>query len=488
MKRRLNQEIINYLNHQSDFVTSEQIAHSLGVSKTTVIRRITEINSSIENGNQIILSERGRGVKLNPATYIKLKNSTEESVAEERCNEIMKELLFAAPKRILTYDVYKNFYVSESVIAKDKLILAKKLEKWNLTLVRSNRHMSVVGCEKDIRAAIMEIVLQLNHTTDILSLEEYCKKINNGNDFLFAIKQIEFASTALGMPINYPYNISLFSHIYVMMDRIRLCRYVSLYDRRRDLLREEKLLLPEIYSVCKKIIDNIGHYIGVIPDESELVYLFEYLSTARISKDNAKKINSSISSQIAQSYIKKVSEKMRQTFSNQLYYELENHIRYLVQRLLNSVYLPNALLNDIQVEYKTIYKTICETSIEVAKEFNLPNISEDEAGFISLYFAKYLELDRKKINVYIVCTTGIGTSELISVKIRQTFPMINIVGITSNITISKILKSGDEQIDLLITTIPISQQLNIPTVLVSSILTNRDIETVKHVMEELGCG
>lgn len=179
---------------------------------------------------------------------------------------------------------------------------------------------------------------------------------------------------------------------------------------------------------------------------------------------------------------------MRQTFSNQLYYELENHIRYLVQRLLNSVYLPNALLNDIQVEYKTIYKTICETSIEVAKEFNLPNISEDEAGFISLYFAKYLELDRKKINVYIVCTTGIGTSELISVKIRQTFPMINIVGITSNITISKILKSGDEQIDLLITTIPISQQLNIPTVLVSSILTNRDIETVKHVMEELGCG
>lgn len=485
MKRQLNKEIINYLNHQSDFVTSEQIAFALDVSKATVTRRILEINAQKEGVCQPILSERGRGYKLSPGTFIRLEDSTEESVAEERCNEIIKELLFAAPKRLRTYELYEKFYVSESVIAKDRIIISSKLAKWHLDLVRSNRHMSISGSEKDIRAAIMGIVLNLNQTTDISALEEYCKGINNGDDFLFTIQQIEYASTALGMIINYPYNISLFAHIYVLIERIRLYHHLSLHDTTTSLLYEEKMFSPEIYSVCKKIVDNIGLYIGIIPDESEVVYLFEYLSTARILNEEKDENDVTISSQIAHTYIERVSVMLNQTFSNELHRELENHIVYLVQRLFNQVYSPNALLNDIQIEYKSIFSAVCESSIYVSKEFSLPEISKDESGFISLYFAKYIELERKKINTYIVCTTGIGTSELIAVKIRKTFPMINIVGITSNTAIQKIVECMDEQIDLLITTIPIPQKLDIPIVLVSSILTSRDIDSVNHLLEEM---
>lgn len=488
MKRQLNQEIVNYLNNQSDFVTSDQIALALNVSKATVTRRIVEINQSKEGGCQPILSERGRGYKLSPGIILRLEDRAEESIAEERCNEIIKELLFASPKRLRTYELYEKFYVSESVIAKDRTIIADKLAKWHLVLVRSNRHMSISGTEKNIRSAIMETVLNLNQTTDISALEEYCKGINNGDDFLFTIQQIEYASTALDMVINYPYNISLFAHIYVLIERIRLYRHLSLHESTPSLLYEEKMFSPEIYSVCKKIVDNIGIYVGIIPDESEVVYLFEYLSTARISNEEKKEIDVSISSQIAHTYIEKVSVILNQTFSTELHRELENHIVYLVQRLLNQIYLPNALLNDIQVEYESIFRAVCESSVYVSKEFSLPEISRDESGFISLYFAKYIELERKKINAYIVCTTGIGTSELIAVKIRKSFPTINIVGITSNTAIQKIVECMDEQIDLLITTIPISQKLDIPIVLVSSILTSRDIESVNHFLEEMNNG
>ncbi|NQP37079.1 helix-turn-helix domain-containing protein [Streptococcus suis] len=89
MKRQLNQEIINYLYHQSDFVTSEQIALELDVSKATVTRRIAEINLMKDGTGQKIVSERGRGYKLSSEVYFRFDGKQEESVADERCNEII---------------------------------------------------------------------------------------------------------------------------------------------------------------------------------------------------------------------------------------------------------------------------------------------------------------------------------------------------------------------------------------------------------------
>lgn len=485
MKRQLNQEIINYLYHQSDFVTSEQIALELDVSKATVTRRIAEINLMKDGTGQKIVSERGRGYKLSSEVYFRFDGKQEESVADERCNEIIKELLFASPKRLRTYELYEKFYVSESVIAKDRTIISKKLEKWNLSLVRSNRHMSIAGAEKNIRAAIMGIVLNLNQTTDIAALEEYCKGISNEEDFKFTIQQLEYAYSALGMTIDYPYNISLFAHIYVLIERIRMFRHINTQSPSPVLLREEKLFLPEIYSVCKIIIDNIGHYTGIVPDEAEVTYLFEYLSTSRISHQTEMNLDIPLSNQIATSYIEKIGSRLGKTFSIELKQELEKHVSYLIQRLSNGIYLSNALLHDIQVEYQSVYVAVCESSKEISREYHLPTISVDESGFICLYFAKFLELERRKLNAYVVCTTGIGTSELIAVKIRKSLPDIEIVGVTSNTSIQKIVDCMDEQIDLLITTIPLPQNIGIPTVLVSSILTSRDIETIVQKMEEI---
>lgn len=48
MKRKLNQAIIDYLKQQLNFVTSEEMALALGVSKITISRRIKEINATSE--------------------------------------------------------------------------------------------------------------------------------------------------------------------------------------------------------------------------------------------------------------------------------------------------------------------------------------------------------------------------------------------------------------------------------------------------------
>ena len=483
MKRQLNQEIINRLLRTTDYITAEVLASELSVSRVTITRRIAEINLHYES--PIILSERGRGYKIDYKSFLNYNPDFEDSSSEERCNEVIKELLLIAPHRVRIYEIYDKFFVSESVIKNDKVQISKKLDKWDLRYIRSSRHLSIEGDERNIRTAIMEMVLNLSQTTDINALEEYCQGIQNNEDFRFAIKQIEYASIVMGNPILYPYNVSLFAHVYVLLGRIRTYRYVNGRSRIPSLLKEEKLMYPEVYSVCQQIIERIGSYLGICPDEGEVNYLFGYLSSARIQNNIQQNSQLIVTTQISKSYIKHVSNILQQPFGDSILDELEKHIHYMLQRLRNHILLPNALLTDIRIEYSSIFDAVRVASARISTEYSLPKISDDEVGFISLYFAKYLELDKEKINAYIVCTTGIGTSELIATKLKQTFPMINISGVTASTNISKIIDRMDKKIDLLISTVPIEDIQEPPVAIVSAILTNRDIVVIDKLVEDI---
>lgn len=482
MKRKLNQEIIRYLNQQDDFITSEQIATELNVSKITVVRHISEINANYDK--PVILSERGRGYRINLKSYFNPMSERVDNLGDERCHAIIKELLMASPKQLNVFDTYEKYYVSEAVIAKDRTKIAHILKKWDIRLVRNNHFFGVEGSEKNIRKAMMDSILNIHQMTDISVLEDYCNGLNNNQDFSFTMKQIEYASKVLGTTIVYPYNISLFAHIYILLERIRKYRYISKQEK-EDIAFANKNFSPEIYSVCKEIIENISKYIGLKPDETEVMYLYDYLSSARISDDISVNVEKALASRVATSYIEKVSSNLQQQFPSQLKTELERHIGYLIPRLLNEVFLPNVLLNEIQSEYKKLHHCVLKASSDIAKAYSLPDISEAESGFISLYFAKYIELGRRQLNTYVVCTTGVGTSELIAVKIKQSLPEINIIGITSNLEISKVIDNHDTHVDLVITTIPMKQELDVPVVLVSSILTTRDVKTISSVAGDL---
>lgn len=50
---------------------------------------------------------------------------------------------------------------------------------------------------------------------------------------------------------------------------------------------------------------------------------------------------------------------------------------------------------------------------------NVPKISENEVIFITLYFEKNIDEITKKYYIWIVCASGIGTSELLKLKIQE---------------------------------------------------------------------
>ena len=81
-----------------------------------------------------------------------------------------------------------------------------------------------------------------------------------------------------------------------------------------------------------------------------------------------------------------------------------------------------------------------------------------------------------------MCATGIGTSELLKIKIEKIFPNFNIVAVTSNNDLSV----NKNNVDLIISTVKVSDKIKVPSVIVSALFTQRDQNLVERAVDKIG--
>ena len=163
---------------------------------------------------------------------------------------------------------------------------------------------------------------------------------------------------------------------------------------------------------------------------------------------------------------------------------LSSHIKPLLNRLRSKLTVKNPLLDDIKQEYSQIFAIVQEISSQAAEKFALPQIDEDENGFITLYFARYMEQNPHKSRVLIICTTGMGTSELLKTKVQRFFPEIEVIGTAATSTINSQFLL-EKQPDLILTTVRTEADWGIPVVLVNTLFIERDKQNVRKALKAL---
>lgn len=487
MPKDIDQQIIDYLLTHTEFTTSDELSSELGVSSKTITRHVGSINKKFSK--QIINAKRGQGYKLDYATYLDVanENSQTNSSVKLRREYIVTKLLFAAPNAVMIYDLVNKLYISESVLQTDVKEIGQRLEKWDLKLVRKQRSLRVVGSEKAVRDALIEVVFHLSNATDIDALKNDSDSMNQ-DDFHMALSQVEIAERTLNGLLPYPYNVNFFAHIYILLSRARKYKLVDASIENEEDLQKEFQNNPEIFSVCQTIITNIREYLhlGENTLKSEAYYLFEYLVTSRFNSfDGVVLGDGELSDKVTDQFVALVSEKLNFTFDDSIRADIRSHILAMISRLKMNISLPNALLNSIKLEYPKVFAATREASAVISEEFSLPRISDDEAGFICLYFVKYYVAAREnRVKTYVICTTGIGTSGIISTKIKNAIPEIEIVGMASTFDIEKILDSSPN-IELLISTVPLKSEVDVPVEQVSAFFTEKDEQQVKKVVQRI---
>ncbi|ECL8006644.1 transcription antiterminator [Listeria innocua] len=476
--------LINLFLTKNDFLTANQLALMLEVSSKTVYRKIKNINSATDE-KEIIISEKGRGYKLNYKAYIQAKLETTSDIfgytPSERREKILLQVLFKSPKYLNIAKLYEGYYVGYNSIKNDFALLNQSIEKYHLALEKKQKEIRVVGTEENIRIAINEVINNL----DLSSYDDLKTEYSNLNnaDVQFIVRQMEIIENKLMISIPYPYDINIFSHLYILINRFRQGE-VEDFDETKEiyLVTNEKL-----HTIAVEAIESIEQYLKMKLPKRETFNFLQYLISSRFNHE-IELISSNvlpIVEEMTDFYINQVAAKIDMPINKkQLKIELLSHMKPMVNRMNHQINIKNNLLSDIKLEYGQLFEIIKETARDVAKTFKLNTISDDEVGYITIYFAKHIEESPLVKRIIIMCSSGIGTSELLKVKVQKAFPDVEIVDVLSSTRFKNSLQDY-QNIDFILTTINAESTKEIPSLLVSAMFTEKDKMMVKKLMESL---
>jgi len=294
LAEKRKQTLLLYLSNKREYATASELSRVLDVSTKTIYRLIKEINNHSNDGS-LVYSRKGSGYKLNYEQYVKIpstkiKNTSFSST--ERRNNILEELLFSSPKEKNVFGLYEKYYVSETVITSDEKIISEILEMYDLELVRKNNHLKILGEEPKIRRAINDLI----QTTKTLNNNEL--KLSQNNNFNrydadFINYQMKIIEDKLEITFPHPYDVNIFSHLYILLSRFR--KTGDLFSNQNDRLDkesfEEMKKEKPLYEMAKEIKRNIETYLNTELPKAEVYFLFQYLISSRMQNSAGGKRN-----------------------------------------------------------------------------------------------------------------------------------------------------------------------------------------------------
>lgn len=348
-------------------------------------------------------------------------------------------------------------------------------------MIQKNKRICVQGKEDDIREKINSLLhwhKGKNHRVLIDGINEV--------DLVFIQEQINIIEQLSKRKIPYPYDVNICSHIYILIQRSRK-QTDKTYSNKVVISKKEIHNNYDLYRISEIVIENVEKYIVKDISTFEINYLFKYLLSSRFISANSAQDSQILYSNKVKAFttklISRVAKKIDAVIDKSiLRKELISHVGPMMNRIENNISVENELLTDIKVEYKDLYKVVSQECQSVCQQMNVPKISENEVGFITLYFEKNIEEITKKYHVWVVCASGIGTSELLKLKIQEEF---------RNIVVDKVISSLDEQLfttnsssetDLIISTVELPKNMRNRYVLVSAMLNKQDKEKIKDAI------
>lgn len=490
-RKTKEQQLINYLLNKRQYIPAKEIATAINSSPKTIYRLIKKINAESING-ELIESRRGIGYRLRYTNYLSQHLSVQaeplgELTSVERRSHILRQLLVTSPEKHKLAEVFRHFYISESVISSDIRTIRQMIQKYHLVLHRRNDYLWITGDEKEIRMVINELMIG----DDDISIDHFLETNDSIHqvDAAFISRQIDLIEKQLDSTIPYPYDVNLFSHLYILVERYHrvgsLVENTSLDESR---LRKAEKEDPQTLKVLRTVIGNVSNYLQTEIPSSEIFSLYQYLNSSRI-EDNSLNQHSDISKEeerVTEYLIHEVSSNKQLSAIDQgsLFDSLVKHVKPMLNRLANNIRIKNSLLEQIKLEYPNLYLTVSRATKKVSQQFHLPTIDENEIGFITVYFAQALEEMLRTINTVIVCTTGLGTAQLLKTKIGNRFPELNIIKTTAVTDLQETVKTARD-VQLIISTLNLPKISGTKELVVSALFSEEDQDRLSKLISQI---
>lgn len=482
-----------FIRNADEMVTSRDVAEHLNLSDRTIRNYVKKLQDIlIKNGAEII-SKPGKGyvLKINNAsdfnTFLQRnksnslkKNDLKLEDPKDRQYHILNKLLFE-DEYVLFDDLCDELYVCRSTLSNDFSEIRKFLQSYNLRVVsKVKKGVYIEGSERDKRHFIMDYFFSNSFS---ISINKYV-----GNTlFLGNISFEEITIIVLdecrgaGLKLSDYIIQNLVLHIALAIKRIKDGFNLNIAEKDMSMEGKKELI------VAKNILKRITLSSNIEFPEEEAYYVALHLKVKCLSKsaEYTKGLNSTdkIHDELV-SILEKIECDTGYPIKNdhQLINGLMTHFYPLHMRLKHGVVLENPLLNEIKEKYGDILLLTKHylSKLSILRDYK---VSDSEWAYICLHFMAAIERykENKKLNVLVICATGYGSGQMLSIRLKNEFGQhINIVDVIGYYEINDEKLNG---IDLIISSIDLyTVVFSVPVIHVSVFLNNQEIDEIKSFL------
>lgn len=471
-------QILEILLNQTNLITRETIAEMINVSVSSIRNDLTSIQDYVKGYGCEIDNVRGVGIKLggNKESIEKLRKDliAKVDITFERYLQITYVLITNRHNTVTIESLCDQFYLSRTAVLSELKKIQPWLAKRNISIeyLKGKGKIQLKGSERDLRDCLSTLIkIQTNILDQNGFLSSYQtiqeniiellkinpKPIKDGLIELLQSLKMDYSNNALN---------TLIMHITISI--VRLGQGKDIND---DF--DIKIDYEDIYHRVSLFCNNLNQTYDVVFTDSEKKLIYSYLIYSNDLVKQESLFSSHNYKELASQIIALVEEIRSISISNEeIVNSLVLHLIPLCNRLNNGIVLRNPLLEQIKEEYPDSFGIAWMTNSIFKKQFE-KTLSEDEVGYLAIHIESMLEQADSLIDTVIVCSQGIGISQLLAQKIKNRFKKLHVVDVISENDLSKFEASD---LDLFITTFSINTKKN--SIIVSPLLLEDDVNRI----------
>jgi mannitol operon transcriptional antiterminator len=485
-------QILDLLLNRKNEITAGEIAEEIKVSVRTVHRELSELEVVLTANGVSLQKKSGKGIHLQAPEHklaaLRKLVAAGDAVAyssEDRKLLIMITLLQETePLKLFT--LAHDLGVTVSTVSYDLNELESQIVKNGLQLIRRRGYgIEIAGPESKMRNLICELVKYYLDDSDLfggLPAQNQSPVTSRllslmGKDHLLTVESVLWQTSEESWlnELSESDYTDLLIRITVAVNRIRQGRLIEVEEGcgEEGLNEHQKNLLQSLQdNLQMEFPDAEACHLAHLLELKKVLYFHQLLSDNELN-----------CRELVQRLIVDLEERLNIPFhvDRSLREGLVSHMENALQRLQEGTAIRNPLLAPIKRDYEELFDVIRQAVRESMSGIDVP---DEEVGFLVMHFGASIERLKqfgRKVRAIIVCTSGIGSSKMLAVRLHKELPEIEIVGHVSWFEASRI---PEESYDLIISTVnlPIEPERYIK---LSPLLTKNEADKLRAYIHDV---
>ncbi|MFS0872034.1 BglG family transcription antiterminator [Paenibacillus xylanilyticus] len=467
-------EIVEFLLEHPHEVTAGEIAIAVKVSTRTVHRELQMIEKWLEPLGMKLEKKSGTGVRIDPGSndlaalrqQLELNEYVEFTPEERKLFMLCILLDEAEPVKLLALS--SDLKVTVSTVSNDLDELEPRIRQAGLKLVRRRGYgVKINGSETAYRAAIAGLALEFLDESDLFGRqpEQGVSKVNQKLLSMIGHRDVLTVENALWQPdIDWLEHIperqytKLLIQLSVALARIRKGFTVGRGTAQKTIHSSTlDMNVPEY--MASRLCGVLSSQLGISFAKEEQNYLHKLLIETEqlIHSTRLLPVDDLVLLDMVRSLMDQMQGRTGYAFQEDrlLREGLIAHMQPVMERIGGQQSIRNPLLQQIRRDYDSLFVEVKEAVQQAWPDTDVP---DEEIGFLVMHFGASIERLRvlkREIRAIIVCTSGIGSSRMLSSRLSKEIPEIRIIDSASWYEAARI---PEEDYDLILSTVDLPME------------------------------